>query len=172
LRRFRGVGSCWPVRRCRIERRPRRPKRIAAGSERQDRESTVSMLGLLLLLMMTHGMFGVSPAQPQYTRTVWRVQAPRELTNNFVRGFLETRRGEVWIGTDEGLSHLTPQGMRKLTMKDGLVHFSIRSLFEDHTGDVWIGTEQGLSHWHEARSSRMWRRRRCGRRRCGRSTRI
>jgi len=77
--------------------------------------------------------------------------APHELTNNFVRGFLETSRGEVWIGTDEGLSHLTPQGMLKLTMKDGLVHFSIRSLFEDHTGDVWIGTEQGLSHWHEGR---------------------
>jgi len=75
--------------------------------------------------------------------------APRELTNNFVRGFLETRRGEMWICTDEGVSHLTPQGMRKITMKDGLVHFSIRSLFEDHTGDVWIGTEQGLSHWHE-----------------------
>jgi ligand-binding sensor domain-containing protein/signal transduction histidine kinase len=75
--------------------------------------------------------------------------APRELTNNFVRVFLESRHGEMWVGTDEGVSHLTPQGMFKLTMKDGLVYFSIRSLFEDHAGDVWIGTEQGLSHWHQ-----------------------
>jgi ligand-binding sensor domain-containing protein/signal transduction histidine kinase len=74
--------------------------------------------------------------------------APRELTNNFIRVFLETRRGEVWIGTDEGLNFVNAAGVHRLTMKDGLVYSSIRSLLEDRAGDVWVGTEQGLGHWH------------------------
>ncbi len=74
--------------------------------------------------------------------------APRELTNNFIRAFLETRHGDIWIGTDEGVSRITAQGVQKYGMKDGLVYFSTRSLLEDRSGDVWIGTDQGLSHWH------------------------
>ena len=73
--------------------------------------------------------------------------APRDLTNNFIRAFLETRRGDIWIGTDEGLNFLNAAGMHRLTMKDGLVYSSIRSLLEDHDGDIWVGTEQGLGHW-------------------------
>ena len=74
--------------------------------------------------------------------------APRELTNNFIRAFLESRHGDVWIATDEGVSRIGPQGVQKFTMKDGLVYFSTRSLLEDHGNDIWIGTDQGLSHWH------------------------
>ena len=74
--------------------------------------------------------------------------APHDLTNNFIRAFLETRRGDIWIGTDEGLNYLNAAGMHRLTMKNGLVYSSIRSLLEDHAGDIWIGTEQGLGHWH------------------------
>lgn len=30
------------------------------------------------------------------------LSASGELTNNFIRGFLQTRDGAVWIATDEG----------------------------------------------------------------------
>jgi ligand-binding sensor domain-containing protein/signal transduction histidine kinase len=75
--------------------------------------------------------------------------APHELTNNFIRAFLETRHGDMWVATDEGVSRMTAQGVQRLTTKDGLVYFSTRALFEDHAGDIWIGTDQGLSHWHQ-----------------------
>jgi signal transduction histidine kinase/ligand-binding sensor domain-containing protein len=75
--------------------------------------------------------------------------APRELTNNFIRAFLESRNGEMWIATDEGLSRLTAQGVQHFNIKDGLAYFSTRSLLEDDKGDIWIGTDQGLSHWHQ-----------------------
>jgi ligand-binding sensor domain-containing protein/signal transduction histidine kinase len=74
--------------------------------------------------------------------------APRELTNNFIRAFLESRHGDFWIATDEGVSRIGTAGVQKFTMKDGLVYFSTRSLLEDHANDIWIGTDQGLSHWH------------------------
>jgi ligand-binding sensor domain-containing protein/signal transduction histidine kinase len=73
--------------------------------------------------------------------------APHELTNNFIRVFLETTRGEIWIGTDEGVSRITAQSVRNLTMKNGLIYSSTRSMLEDRNGDIWIGTDQGLSHW-------------------------
>ena len=74
--------------------------------------------------------------------------APQQLTNNFIRAFLETRRGDIWVATDEGVTRITAQGIRKLGMHEGLAYFSVRSLLEDSSGDIWIGTDQGLSHWH------------------------
>jgi signal transduction histidine kinase/ligand-binding sensor domain-containing protein len=74
--------------------------------------------------------------------------APKELTNNFIRAFLETRHGDIWIATDEGVSRITSQGVQKYGIRDGLVYFSTRSILEDRADDIWIGTDQGLSHWH------------------------
>jgi ligand-binding sensor domain-containing protein/signal transduction histidine kinase len=80
-------------------------------------------------------------------RGVIHYSAPRELTNNFIRAFLESRHGDMWVATDEGVSRITAQGIQKFGMKDGLAYFSTRSLLEDHNGEIWIGTDQGLSHW-------------------------
>lgn len=79
---------------------------------------------------------------------VLHYSAPKELTNNFIRAFLETRHGDIWVATDEGVNRITADRVQKLGMKEGLVYFSTRSLVEDAAGDVWIGTDQGLSHWH------------------------
>jgi ligand-binding sensor domain-containing protein/signal transduction histidine kinase len=74
--------------------------------------------------------------------------APDQLTNNFIRGFLEAANGEIWIATDEGVSWITPSGVHKYNVNQGLVYFSTRSLCEDRNHDIWIGTEKGVSHWH------------------------
>ncbi len=80
-------------------------------------------------------------------RRVTHYSAPREITNNFVRAFLQDRSGDMWIAADEGLSHVTPSGVRKYGVEDGLAYFSTRCLLQDRGGDLWIGTDQGLSHW-------------------------
>jgi ligand-binding sensor domain-containing protein/signal transduction histidine kinase len=77
--------------------------------------------------------------------------APQQLTNNFVRAFLEGPQGDMWIGTDQGLNHVTASGVRKYSVKDGLAYFSTRCLLQDHRGDLWIGTDQGISHWSGGR---------------------
>ena len=73
--------------------------------------------------------------------------APSQLTNNFVRAFLETRDGTLWIACDEGVTLVGAAGVLKLTQADGLAYLSTRSLLEDRDGSVWIGTDHGLSHW-------------------------
>ena len=73
--------------------------------------------------------------------------APTQLTNNFIRGFLEASDGTLWIACDEGVNRIGPKGIRRLTEADGLAYSSTRSLLEDRDRSIWIGTDRGLSHW-------------------------
>jgi ligand-binding sensor domain-containing protein/signal transduction histidine kinase len=74
--------------------------------------------------------------------------SPQPITSNFIRGFLESGHGDMWIATDVGLNHISAKGVTRYGLADGLAHFSIRSLFEDRGDNVWIGTDLGLSRWH------------------------
>src|SRR5208337_454317 len=73
------------------------------------------------------------------------------LTNDFIRAFLESREGSIWIGTDEGLNRWHDGVLTNYRMPQGLSYFSIRALLEDTQGDIWIGTEQGVSHWQNGK---------------------
>ena len=70
------------------------------------------------------------------------------VVGNFIRGFPESSRGEIWIATDVGLYGITAKGVTHYGIPDGLAHFSIRTFFEDRNHDLWIGTDHGLSRWH------------------------
>ncbi len=70
------------------------------------------------------------------------------LVNDFIRAFLETRDGSIWIGTDEGVSRWKSGEFTNYRTFDGLCYFSIRALLEDRAGDLWIGTERGVSRLH------------------------
>jgi ligand-binding sensor domain-containing protein/signal transduction histidine kinase len=74
--------------------------------------------------------------------------APGRLVNNFVRAFLQSRDGAMWIATDEGVSRIAGKETQNYQVRDGLAYFSTRSLVEDRNGDIWIGTDHGLSHLH------------------------
>ncbi len=71
------------------------------------------------------------------------------LVNNFIRAFLQSRDGSVWIATDEGVSRWRKDSFTNYGMHDGLCYFSTRSLLEDRNGDIWIGTDRGVSRLHE-----------------------
>jgi ligand-binding sensor domain-containing protein len=75
------------------------------------------------------------------------------LVNNFIRGMLETRNGDLWIATDGGVSRFSRGSFTSYTVKDGLVYFSVRSLFEDRSGGIWFGTDRGVSHLEGVRFS-------------------
>ena len=80
--------------------------------------------------------------QVQYTKSTG-------LVNDFVRAFLESRDGSIWIGTDEGVSRWHAGTLTNFLEPQGLAYFSIRTLAGDRSGDVWIGTERGVSHWRD-----------------------
>jgi signal transduction histidine kinase/ligand-binding sensor domain-containing protein len=71
------------------------------------------------------------------------------LTNDFIRAFLESRDGSIWIATDEGINRWRDGVLTNYRMDDGLCYFSIRALLEDRKGGLWIGTDRGVSHWQD-----------------------
>nr|WP_246408998.1 two-component regulator propeller domain-containing protein [Granulicella aggregans] len=73
------------------------------------------------------------------------------LVNDFVRGILETRSGDLWIATDGGVSRLSHGVFSSYKVKEGLVYSSVRSMLEDRAGDVWFGTDRGVSHFADGR---------------------
>jgi signal transduction histidine kinase/ligand-binding sensor domain-containing protein len=54
--------------------------------------------------------------------------------------------GTLWIGTPDGLNHLTGSHVQTFTSADGLPDDLIRSLLLDADGTLWIGTRRGLAH--------------------------
>jgi signal transduction histidine kinase/ligand-binding sensor domain-containing protein len=71
------------------------------------------------------------------------------LTNDFVRAFLESRDGSIWIAADEGINRWRDGVLTNYRMTDGLCYFSTRALLEDDRGGIWIGTDRGVSHWED-----------------------
>jgi signal transduction histidine kinase/ligand-binding sensor domain-containing protein len=85
------------------------------------------------------------------TRGHDRVQYTKRtgLVNDFVRAFLQSRDGSIWIGTDEGVSRWREGRLTNYRVSDGLSYFSIRALMQDSRDDIWIGTERGVNRWHD-----------------------
>jgi ligand-binding sensor domain-containing protein/signal transduction histidine kinase len=64
-----------------------------------------------------------------------------------VRNVFRSRDGSLWIGTDgSGIYHLSPQGTKHFTTREGLVNNFIRVFLESRDGSLWIGTDNGVSH--------------------------
>jgi ligand-binding sensor domain-containing protein/signal transduction histidine kinase len=60
-----------------------------------------------------------------------------------VQAIEETRDGDLWVGTERGLTQVRNGALSTWTIKQGLSQNSIRALFEDHEGNLWIGTDGG-----------------------------
>jgi ligand-binding sensor domain-containing protein/signal transduction histidine kinase len=68
------------------------------------------------------------------------------LSPGLVQALLADSAGNVWVGTEGGLSCLAAQGakLRRFTTADGLPHNSVASILEDAAGNLWLGTSRGL----------------------------
>ncbi len=69
----------------------------------------------------------------------------------FVGSFVDARhvdaRGQVWVGTERGLTCLDAGGRRLATYGegDGLPNPNVVSITEDASGNIWVGTNGGLA---------------------------
>ncbi|MBE0568004.1 MAG: hypothetical protein IH621_18770, partial [Krumholzibacteria bacterium] len=82
---------------------------------------------------------------------VWRHDPgnPRSPTSNVVICFAEDSRGDVWIGTSNGLNRYdeATNGFERIGVRDGLPNATIYGILEDDTGGLWISTNVGLSRF-------------------------
>ncbi|MBO7191929.1 MAG: response regulator [Bacteroidales bacterium] len=67
-----------------------------------------------------------------------------------VNSVFESKDGNIWIGTGEGLIRMdrATKEKRFFTEEDGLACNSVSSILEDNNGYLWISTLNGLSRLH------------------------
>ena len=84
------------------------------------------------------------------TRLYHDPEDQQSLSNSYILSMRETRNGDIWIGTMQGLSKLrkedrdTPVFTRYL-IKDGLPNDVIYGILEDSGGNLWLSTNYGIS---------------------------
>ncbi len=72
------------------------------------------------------------------------------LSDNVVIAISEGPRGDIWVGTQNGLNRLRSDGTFQRYHVDGNV---VRALFLDSRNDLWVGTYEGLLRWNPDKES-------------------
>ena len=67
-----------------------------------------------------------------------------EVGNSFIRGFLESRDGSIWIATEGGVARYANGKTEHYRTGDKAPHSFVFSLAEDRPGALWVGTTRGL----------------------------
>jgi ligand-binding sensor domain-containing protein/signal transduction histidine kinase len=116
---------------------------LFVGQRKKVRRTYIAMLGLMLGFVPVQALANFDAMQPQYTRTVWKVQDG--LPEDTVQGLAETSDGYLWIGTTGGLTRF--DGTRFVLYGLSAPHTpgvnSVFCLEPSRDGGLWIGTEGG-----------------------------
>jgi len=67
------------------------------------------------------------------------------LPSNHVGSMGADRDGNIWFGTNSGVSKFNGKDFITYTKKDGLIHDYITDIAMDKKGNLWFGTQKGLS---------------------------
>ena len=65
--------------------------------------------------------------------------------NNFVQAISGDKKGNIWFGTEAGISVFTGSSWISYTTDNGLASNNILSIATDKNGIVWIGTDVGIT---------------------------
>ena len=66
-------------------------------------------------------------------------------------------RGELWIGTRNGLSRFVNGAFESFTYGDGLSQKDVYSIYEDREGSLWVATKYGLNEFLDGPATRFTR---------------
>jgi ligand-binding sensor domain-containing protein/signal transduction histidine kinase len=61
------------------------------------------------------------------------------LSNSFVRSILEDRRGQFWVGTDDGLFRFAGDRLSRVDGRAGMPAVAVHAIREDSRGRLWVG---------------------------------
>lgn len=70
----------------------------------------------------------------------------QSLSNDNINTIYEDHKGDIWVGTREGLNCITPDKgyIRRFTTQDGLPDNTILTILEDKQHYLWMSTPNGL----------------------------
>jgi ligand-binding sensor domain-containing protein/signal transduction histidine kinase len=87
-------------------------------------------------------------------RDAYRIEPNGKMTryligNSYVRGFLQSEDGSVWIATDGGVSRWKNGHFDGFHLVAGAVRMNVTSLASGPEGSLWIGTPHGLRFFRD-----------------------
>jgi ligand-binding sensor domain-containing protein/signal transduction histidine kinase len=90
--------------------------------------------------------------QKKIEHFIHNINDKTSLSSKQVYDVFEDSKGNIWVGTDEGLNVLqkSKNGFKCYYTENGLPDNGIRSILEDDHGNLWLGTYNGLSKFIDA----------------------
>ncbi len=67
------------------------------------------------------------------------------LADNTIRTIMEDSNGNLWFGTDNGISFYDGHLFRTINEYDGLYGTQVLKIYEDRHNNIWAGTDEGLN---------------------------
>jgi ligand-binding sensor domain-containing protein len=83
----------------------------------------------------------------RYDGRKWKNYTTKDgLPGNHVSMLHFSKKGELWIGTNNGLSQMKDGKFVKITTDDGLFANTVFSMAASPKGDIWVGSYGGVAH--------------------------
>jgi ligand-binding sensor domain-containing protein len=67
------------------------------------------------------------------------------LAGNIVYSIAQTKDGNMWFGTNRGVSRWDGKNWQNFGIKEGLLEENVYALAVSPTGEVWAGTRKGVA---------------------------
>ncbi|MCB9285111.1 MAG: hypothetical protein H6563_13630 [Lewinellaceae bacterium] len=108
--------------------------------------------GLIWIGTWGHGINVFDPQKKKFFTFRPASDDPQSLVSNFINGFCETKEGELWIATTDGISVLALNEWKKGRFRNyrldpdeprSLSYRRADVIVQDHIGRIWIGTNAG-----------------------------
>ena len=65
------------------------------------------------------------------------------LAGKYISCIYQDHEGEMWLGTDAGVTRFDGQHFRNIGAKEGFKYGAVQSILQDHTGRFWFGGTSG-----------------------------
>ena len=105
--------------------------------------------GNLWIATLGSGVLRVTGAGTDRAPTVEQFNTDRGLSNGVVRALFEDREGNIWVGTQSGLTRLSDNIVETIANAEQIGE-PIRSVTADRQGSVWVGTDNGIDNFSGA----------------------
>ncbi|MET0499840.1 MAG: two-component regulator propeller domain-containing protein [Steroidobacteraceae bacterium] len=105
--------------------------------------------GHLWLGSVYSGLHRLDPASAAVTVYKYKSSDPNGLRDSTLHSVHMSRKGILWIATQNGLNSLDPRtgALRAYDTRDGMPANPVSCILEDDRGDIWLSTTRGISKY-------------------------
>ena len=84
----------------------------------------------------------------QFSKTIKHLGASEGVIGMFITGFMEDKKGRIWLSTENGLNVLDEEKktIQSINKENGLKENYVRCMLQDQEGNIWLGmNEKGIA---------------------------